>query len=42
MVIHLALFRYVEVRGEIHETPFQAFEMVNMEMTPPLKESQGT
>lgn len=42
VVSHLASFRYVEVGGEIHETPFQAFEVVNMEMTPPTKASPGT
>lgn len=41
VVSHLASFRYVEVGGEIHETYFQAFELVNMEMAPPVKESQG-
>lgn len=41
MVIHLASFCYVEVGGEIHETPFQAFEVVNVEMDPLLKESQS-
>lgn len=30
VVSHLAQFSYVEVRGEIHENPFQAFEVVNM------------
>lgn len=40
MVSHLESFRYVEVRGEIDETPFQAFEVVNMVMTPPMKESK--
>lgn len=38
MVSHLASFRYVEVEGEIHETPFQAFEVVSMVMVPPAKE----
>lgn len=41
VVSHLASFRYVEVGGEIHETPFQAFEVVNMEMTPPVKVAPG-
>lgn len=30
MVSHLTMFRYVEVEGEVHETPFQAFEVVQM------------
>ncbi|XP_058775542.1 uncharacterized protein LOC131649801 [Vicia villosa] len=29
IVSHLSSFRYVEIEGEIHETPFQAFEAVN-------------
>lgn len=36
MVSHLASFRYVEVGGEIHETTFQAFKVVNVKM-----DSQG-
>ncbi|KAI5443834.1 hypothetical protein KIW84_012472 [Lathyrus oleraceus] len=42
MVSHLASFMYVEVGGEIHETPFQAFEVVNMEMTQPVKVAPDT
>lgn len=42
VVSHLASFRYLEVEGEIHETPFQAFEVVNMEMTPPVKVAPDT
>ena len=34
MVSHLTSFRYVEVEGEIIETPFQAFETVNTLKTP--------
>ena len=34
MVSHLTSFRYVEVEGEIIETPFQAFEAVNTVKTP--------
>lgn len=30
MVSHLVSFCYVEVGGEIHETPFQAFEEVSV------------
>lgn len=30
MVSHMSTFRYVEVEGEVHETPFQAFEAVQM------------
>lgn len=38
MVSHLASFRYVEVGCEVHETPFQAFKVVNMEMVSSVKE----
>lgn len=41
MVSHLASFIYVEVGGEVHETPFQAFEEVNTEMIPPAKEMKN-
>ena len=34
MVSHLTSFRYVEVEGEIHETPFQAFETVQVIKAP--------
>ncbi|XP_058745778.1 uncharacterized protein LOC131618612 [Vicia villosa] len=34
IVSHLSSFRYVEIEGEIHETPFQAFEAVNAVRTP--------
>ena len=34
MVSHLNSFRYVEVEGEYHETPFQAFEAVHMIKAP--------
>lgn len=40
MVSHLESFRYIEVGGEIHETHFQAFEVVSMVMAPPVKESK--
>lgn len=30
LVSHLSTFRYVEVEGEVHETPFQAFEVVQV------------
>lgn len=29
---HLSSFRYTEVGGEIHKTPFQAFEIANVIM----------
>lgn len=32
LVSKLSSFRYIEVGGEIHETPFQAFEIANMLM----------
>lgn len=32
LVSQLSSFRYIEVGGEIHETPFQAFEIVNVIM----------
>ena len=35
IVSHLTSFRYVEVEGEIHETPFQAFETVHAVNFPP-------
>ncbi|XP_058783976.1 uncharacterized protein LOC131658727 [Vicia villosa] len=35
IVSHFSSFRYVEIEGEIHETPFQAFEAVNVVRTPP-------
>lgn len=38
MVSHLVYFLYVEVGGEIHETLFHAFEVVNVEMVFPMKE----
>ncbi|XP_058764275.1 uncharacterized protein LOC131637689 [Vicia villosa] len=34
IVSHLSSFRYVEIEVEIHETPFQAFEAVNIVRTP--------
>lgn len=34
MVSHLTSFRYLEVEGEVHETPFQVFEVVQMITTP--------
>lgn len=30
LVSHLTSFRYIEVEGEITETPFQSLEMVNV------------
>lgn len=38
MVSHLMSFIYVEVEGEVYETRFQSFEVVNVEMVLPLKE----
>ena len=35
IVSHLTSFCYVEVEGEIHETPFQAFETVHAVNFPP-------
>ena len=35
IVSHLMSFCYVEVEGEIHETPFQAFETVHAVNFPP-------
>ncbi|XP_058775769.1 uncharacterized protein LOC131650045 [Vicia villosa] len=34
IVSHLSSFRYVEIEDKIHETPFQAFEDVNVVKTP--------
>ena len=34
IVSHLSSFRYVEVEGEIHETPCQAFETVQVFRVP--------
>ncbi|XP_058726008.1 uncharacterized protein LOC131597321 [Vicia villosa] len=34
IVSHFSSFRYVEIKGEIHETPFQVFEAVNAVRTP--------
>lgn len=36
MVIHLAPFRYVEGEDEVHEIPFQSFEVINVEMVGPV------
>ena len=41
MVSHLDSFRYVDVGGEIHETPFQAFEVVRVVMAPPVEEAKN-
>lgn len=35
MVSHLTSFHYVEVGGEVQETLFQSFKVVNMEMVSP-------
>lgn len=34
MVSHLTSFKYIDLDGEVHETPFQAFEEVKMIKTP--------
>ena len=36
----LTSFRYVEVEGEIHETPFQAFETVHAVNFPPSEQKR--
>lgn len=41
IVSHLVSFRYTEVEGEIHETSFQAFKVLNVEIAPFVKESQS-
>lgn len=38
MVSHLASFLYVEFGDEVHETSFQSFKVVNVEMVSPIKE----
>lgn len=40
MVSHLASFRYVEVGGEVQETSFQSFEVVNVEMVAFVREKK--
>lgn len=40
MVSHLASFHYVEGGGEVDETPFQSFEVINVEMVAPIKEGK--
>ncbi|XP_050877660.1 uncharacterized protein LOC127081452 [Lathyrus oleraceus] len=40
VIRHLNSFRYVEVEGEIHETPFQAFEVVHAIKIPHVKEKK--
>ena len=40
VVSHLNSLRYVEVEGEYHETPFQAFEAVHMIKTPQAEEKK--
>lgn len=37
---HLSSFCYVEVEGEIHETPFQAFEVVQVIKAPQSEENK--
>lgn len=41
MVSHLVSYRFFEVGGEVHETSFQSFQVVNMEMVPPVKEPKN-
>lgn len=41
LVSHLTSFRYMEIEGEYHETPFQAFEAVHMIKTPQTKKSEA-
>lgn len=38
MLSHLMYFLYIKVGGEVHETSFQSFEVVNVEMVSPVKE----
>lgn len=40
MVSHLASFLYVQVEGEFHETPVQAFEVVQVIKTPLFEEKK--
>lgn len=40
MVSHLSSFLYVEVEGEIHETPFQAFKAVQVIRAPQSEENK--
>ncbi|XP_050916439.1 uncharacterized protein LOC127131569 [Lathyrus oleraceus] len=40
VISHLNSFRYVEVEGEIHETPFQAFDVVHAIKIPHVEEKK--
>lgn len=40
IVSHLSSFHYVEVEGEIYETPFQAFEAVQVIKSPQSEENK--
>ena len=40
IVSNLTSFLYVEVEGEIHETPFQAFKTVHAVNIPPLEQKK--
>lgn len=40
MISHLNSFRYIEVEGEIHETPFQAFDVVHAIKIPHIEEKK--
>lgn len=42
IVNHRVSFRYIEGGGEVHETPFQSFEVVNVEMVSPMREENKT
>ena len=38
IVSHLSSFRHVEIEGQLHETPFQGFKIVQMIKTPRSKD----
>lgn len=40
VISHLNSFRYIEVEGEIHETPFQAFDIVHAIKIPHVEEKK--
>lgn len=42
MVNHLASFWYIKGEGEVHETLFQSFEVVNVELVAPVREDKKT
>lgn len=41
MMIHITSFHYVGDGGEVQETPFQAFEVVSVEMVPLVKKTKN-